>query len=93
MWPEEQHKAAVEDLKQHYVEAITARPGIPPAGGADTMLWNESALGRLLRRLARAEPKATMPRCGSSRTSRSSRDGSGRDRPAEHNVRGAGNEC
>ena len=45
-------KTAVEDLKQHYAEAITARPGIPPAGGADTMLWNESALGRLLRRLA-----------------------------------------
>ena len=45
-------KAAVEDLKTHYVEAVTARPGIPPAGAADAMLWNESALGRLLRQLA-----------------------------------------
>ena len=45
-------KAAVEDLKTHYVEAVTARPGIPPAGTADAMLWNESALGRLLRDLA-----------------------------------------
>ena len=25
-------KAAVEDLKTHYVEAVTARPGSPPAG-------------------------------------------------------------
>ena len=45
-------KAAVEDLKTHYVEAVTARPGNPPAGTIDAMLWNESALGRLLRRLA-----------------------------------------
>lgn len=45
-------KAAVEDLKTHYVEAVTARPGAPPAGAVDAMLWNESALGRLLRRLA-----------------------------------------
>ena len=45
-------KAAVEDLKTHYVEAATARPGAPPAGAIDAMLWNESALGRLLRRLA-----------------------------------------
>ena len=45
-------KAAVEDLKTHYVEAVTARPGNPPAGAVDAMLWNESALGRLLRRLA-----------------------------------------
>ena len=45
-------KAAVEDLKTHYVEAITAKPGTPPAGAIDAMLWNESALGRLLRRLA-----------------------------------------
>ena len=45
-------KAAVEDLKTHYVEAVTARPGSPPAGAFDAMLWNESALGRLLRRLA-----------------------------------------
>ena len=45
-------KAAVEDLKTHYVEAVTARPGTPPAGAADAMLWNESALGRLLRQLA-----------------------------------------
>ena len=45
-------KAAVEDLKTHYVEAVTARPGTPPAGAADSMLWNESALGRLLRHLA-----------------------------------------
>ena len=45
-------KAAVEDLKTHYVEAVTARPGAPPAGAIDAMLWNESALGQLLRRLA-----------------------------------------
>ena len=45
-------KAAVDDLRTHYVEAVTARPGTPPAGAADSMLWNESALGRLLRRLA-----------------------------------------
>ena len=45
-------KAAVEDLKTHYVEAATARPGSPPAGAFDAMLWNESALGRLLRHLA-----------------------------------------
>ena len=45
-------KAAVEDLRTHYVEAVTARPGAPPAGAIDAMLWNESALGRLLRRLA-----------------------------------------
>ena len=45
-------KAAVEDLKTHYVEAVTAKPGNPPAGAVDAMLWNESALGRLLRRLA-----------------------------------------
>ena len=45
-------KAAVEDLKTYYVEAVTARPGAPPAGAVDSMLWNESALGRLLRRLA-----------------------------------------
>ena len=45
-------KAAVDDLKTHYVEAATARPGTPPAGAVDAMLWNESALGRLLRRLA-----------------------------------------
>ena len=45
-------KAAVEDLKTHYVEAVTARPGTPPAGAADAMLWDESALGRLLRQLA-----------------------------------------
>ena len=45
-------KAAVEDLKTYYVEAATARPGAPPAGAVDSMLWNESALGRLLRRLA-----------------------------------------
>ena len=45
-------KAAVDDLKTHYVEAATARPGTPPAGAVDAILWNESALGRLLRRLA-----------------------------------------
>ena len=45
-------KAAVEDLKAYYVEAVTAKPGAPPAGAIDAMLWNESALGRLLRRLA-----------------------------------------
>ena len=45
-------KAAVEDLKTHYVEAATARPGAPPAGAVDAMLWNDSALGQLLRRLA-----------------------------------------
>ena len=45
-------KAAVEDLKTHYVEAVTAKPGNPPAGAIDAMLWNESALGRLLRRLS-----------------------------------------
>ena len=45
-------KAAVDDLRTHYVEAVTARPGTPPAGAADSMLWNKSALGRLLRRLA-----------------------------------------
>ena len=45
-------KAAIEDLKTHYVEAVTARPGTPPAGAVDAMLWNESALGRLLRDLA-----------------------------------------
>ena len=45
-------KAAVDDLKTHYVEAATARPGTPPAGAVDAMLWNDSALGRLLRRLA-----------------------------------------
>ena len=45
-------KAAVEDLKTHYTEAVTARPGTPPAGAADAMLWDESALGKLLRQLA-----------------------------------------
>ena len=45
-------KAAVDDLKTHYVEAVTAKPGAPPAGAVDAMLWNESALGQLLRRLA-----------------------------------------
>ena len=45
-------KAAVEDLKTHYVEAVTAKPGAPPAGATDAMLWNESTLGQLLRRLA-----------------------------------------
>ena len=45
-------KAAVEDLKTHYVEAVTVKPGAPPAGAADAMLWNESALGQLLRHLA-----------------------------------------
>ena len=45
-------KAAVEDLKTYYVEAATARPGTPPAGAVDEMLWNDSALGRLLRHLA-----------------------------------------
>ena len=45
-------KAAVEDLKTYYVEAVTARPGIPSAGAVDAMLWKESALGRLLRHLA-----------------------------------------
>ena len=45
-------KAAVDDLKTHYVEAVTAKPGVPPAGAVDAMLWNESALGQLLRRLA-----------------------------------------
>ena len=45
-------KAAVEDLKTHYVEAVTARPGTPPAGAVDAMLWNESALGQVLRHLA-----------------------------------------
>ena len=45
-------KAAVEDLKAYYVEAVTARPGAPPAGAIDAMLWDGSALGRLLRRLA-----------------------------------------
>ena len=42
----------VEDLKTHYVEAATAKPGALPAGAVDAMLWNDSALGRLLRRLA-----------------------------------------
>ena len=45
-------KAAVEDLKTHYVEAVTAKPGLVPDGAVDAMLWNESALGRLLRCLA-----------------------------------------
>ena len=45
-------KAAVEDLKIHYVEAAIAKPGAPPAGAVDAMLWNDSALGQLLRRLA-----------------------------------------
>ena len=45
-------KAAVEDLKTHYVEAATAKPGAPPAGAVDAMLWNESTLGQLLRHLA-----------------------------------------
>ena len=45
-------KAAVDDLKTHYVEAVTAKPGVPPAGAVDARLWNESALGQLLRRLA-----------------------------------------
>ena len=45
-------KAAIEDLKTHHAEAVTARPGTPPAGAVDAMLWNESALGRLLRNLA-----------------------------------------
>ena len=45
-------KAAVDDLKTHYVEAVTAKPGAPPAGAVDAMLWNESTLGQLLRRLA-----------------------------------------
>ena len=45
-------KAAIEDLKTHYTEAVTARPGTPPPGAVDTMLWSESALGRLLRDLA-----------------------------------------
>ena len=50
-------KAAVEDLKTHYVEAVTAKPGAPPAGAADAMLWNESVLGRLLRYLARSRSR------------------------------------
>ena len=45
-------KAAVEDLKTHYVEAVTAKPGAPPAGAVDAILWNESTLGQLLRHLA-----------------------------------------
>ena len=45
-------KSAIEDLKTYYVEAATAKPGAPPAGTVDSMLWNESALGQLLRRLA-----------------------------------------
>ena len=45
-------KAAVEDLKTYYVEAATAQPGTPPAGAVDEILWNDSALGRLLRHLA-----------------------------------------
>ena len=48
-------KAAVEDLKTCYVEAATAQPGTPPAGAVDEMLWNDSALSRLLRRLAARE--------------------------------------
>ena len=44
--------ARPKDPKTHYVEAATARPGAPPAGAVDAMLWNEIALGRLLRRLA-----------------------------------------
>ena len=45
-------KAATDDLKTYYREAVTARPGTPPAGAVDAILWNESALGRLLRFLA-----------------------------------------
>jgi len=45
-------KSAVEDLKTYYAEAATVKPGAPPAGTVDSMLWNESALGQLLRRLA-----------------------------------------
>ena len=45
-------KAAVDDLKTHYIEAVTARPGTPPAGAVDAILWKESALGRLLQHLA-----------------------------------------
>ena len=52
-------KAAVDDLKTWYVEAVTARPATPPAGVADAMLWNESALGRLLRRLAARGSQST----------------------------------
>ena len=44
-------KAAVEDLKTYYVEAATAKTGAPPAGAVDAVLWNESALGQLLRHL------------------------------------------
>ena len=44
-------KAAVDDLKTYYREAVTARPGTPPLGAVDTILWNDSALGRLLRHL------------------------------------------
>ena len=51
-------KAAVEDLKTYYREAVTARPGTPPAGAVDTVLWNESALGRLLRHLAARSAKS-----------------------------------
>ena len=54
-------KAAIEDLKTHYAEAVTARPGTPPAGAADAMLWDESALGRLLRRLAARGPESDDP--------------------------------
>ena len=45
-------KAAIEDLKTYYVEAATAKPGAPPAGAVDAVLWNESALGQLLRHVA-----------------------------------------
>ena len=45
-------KAAIEDLKTYYAEAVTARPGTPPAGAVGAMLWNKFALGRLLRDLA-----------------------------------------
>ncbi|MDP6388665.1 MAG: hypothetical protein QF654_02065 [Alphaproteobacteria bacterium] len=44
-------KYAIEDLKAFYGEAATARPGASSLDIADWM-WNETALGRLMRQLA-----------------------------------------
>ena len=44
-------KEALEDLKAFYGEAATARPGASSEDMAD-WLWQETALGRLMFRLA-----------------------------------------
>ena len=50
-------RAAVEDLKVYYQESVTARPGArTDAAAIAGWLWNETALGHLLRELARTGP-------------------------------------